>query len=561
MKSILTELLKAQFLSMRNSATKFSRPDWIRITFFGALSVAFVIAVFLFFEGLLGFIMAQEDLGGLRVALIMKLLNMVFLIFFLMLVYSSIVSSISTFYLSEDLDFLFSAPINVRSIFYLKFINAYVSVSWMLVVFGAPILAAHGLTQNAGVPYYMAIPPCLILFCFIPVAIGAGIGILLMLVFSGRKAQRTLVFLGLTTAVGLIAVFRLLKPEQVVNPVRFEQLTLYLEKLRAPTSPYLPGAWISEAMMAIIENSAYNFARFSVYMIAAALILFFVVRILADRYYYSGWARRGTMSGRASPRTASGMRITSRSPIAALMKKELLCFIRDPSQWAQVFILTALIIVYQFNFHNLPLDMYEYKGMMAYVNLAGSGLILAAVIVRFTYTSIAAEGRAVWTLLVSPIKSRTYIAGKYFMHVIPITLAGLVLVLAANRALKLPIMLNLRVVEGIFLISTALVATAIGMAARNPPFDVENPARVAVGGGAILYMIFASLFVAFIVAAGSLPDILRFFPQTYRWRRVIGDADIYIAHAAQWTASFGILVISLRSAIKSWDRIPPSLTL
>ena len=66
------------------------------------------------------------------------------------------------------------------------------------------------------------------------------------------------------------------------------------------------------------------------------------------------------------------------------MVKDIKTFLRDSTQWSQLFLLIALIVVYLYNFKVLPLDRSPLptatlKTVVSFANLALAGFVLSAV--------------------------------------------------------------------------------------------------------------------------------------------------------------------------------------
>ncbi|WP_215897529.1 putative ABC transporter permease subunit, partial [Acinetobacter baumannii] len=90
----------------------------------------------------------------------------------------------------------------------------------------------------------------------------------------------------------------------------------------------------------------------------------------------------------------------------ALLKKDLLLFVRDPSQWSQMFILAALVVVYIFNIINLPLEHLVLKNVVSVLNIGLVGFVLSAIISRFGFSATSVEGNHMWSIYTAPVKMR-----------------------------------------------------------------------------------------------------------------------------------------------------------
>jgi len=97
-----------------------------------------------------------------------RLLQLVFLSFSGILLFSNVVTSLAAFYLSDDLPIVNGAPVDRLRIFYARFLQTVVGSSWMVVLFGAPVLLAYGVVHHAGLYYYFLAAFLVPLYFLIP---------------------------------------------------------------------------------------------------------------------------------------------------------------------------------------------------------------------------------------------------------------------------------------------------------------------------------------------------------------------------------------------------------
>src|SRR5512135_236744 len=118
------------------------------------LDVGFWTLLFAISFRVLSYFRTIEGLGDL---LALRLLSMVLLTFFSLLLFSNVVTSLSTFYLSGELDILHAAPIRTGSIYRAKFAETLVDSSWMTLIYGLPVFAAYGAVFHAPAAYYLGL--------------------------------------------------------------------------------------------------------------------------------------------------------------------------------------------------------------------------------------------------------------------------------------------------------------------------------------------------------------------------------------------------------------------
>ncbi|MCI5142864.1 MAG: hypothetical protein D3909_14280, partial [Candidatus Electrothrix sp. ATG1] len=89
---------------------------------------------------------SQNELG---IILSLKIFQMAWMIMFAMLLFSSMVSAVSSLYLSSDNEILYSAPIHEAQLFGMRFLTSFLYTSWMMVIFSLPIFGAYGTIFHA----------------------------------------------------------------------------------------------------------------------------------------------------------------------------------------------------------------------------------------------------------------------------------------------------------------------------------------------------------------------------------------------------------------------------
>ena len=90
---------------------------------------------------------------------------MVLLTFFSLLLFSSIIASLSKLYLSRDLLLVHSLPVSGGKIFLARWLESTVDSSWMVILFSLPVFLSYGIVYQAGPFFYatagMALHPAL----------------------------------------------------------------------------------------------------------------------------------------------------------------------------------------------------------------------------------------------------------------------------------------------------------------------------------------------------------------------------------------------------------------
>jgi ABC-2 type transport system permease protein len=196
--------------------------------------------------------------------------------------------------------------------------------------------------------------------------------------------------------------------------------------------------------------------------------------------------------------------------LASIVEKDIRIFFRDNTQWSQLLLLGALVIVYVYNFSVLPLEKSPIRleflqNILAFLNMGLAGFVLSAVSVRFVYPSISVEGGAFWILKSSPVTIGRLLWGKFIIAVIPMIILGETLIILTNYFLHVSLFMMILSSVTMFFAVFGIIAMGIGFGAIYPRFKYENISQVSTGFGGLLYMISSILFMAVIILLEAGP--------------------------------------------------------
>ena len=542
----------------KNNVTRLNKEKVIRFLLLAVIGVVFFVLDYLFFHRIISYIAKIDvlDMVEIGTLLVARLLSMIFLMFFSMLLFSNIVTSLSTLYQSSDLPFLLSSPLRFSSVFTTKFIETTLNSSTILIIFGLPVFIVCGQEYQASWLYYAAIPVMLLPFIVIPATLGTMVTMLLVRFFPVKRVQQVMAVFGLILAAGLVMVFRFLRPEQLVSEIGMAQLLDYINSNRIPTAPYLPSTWASEMLMSLLErqNTA-AFFNLLWLMLTAAGIYFLVVQ-LAKLIYYAGWT--GTAESRTVKTMTRGTlterllnRLSFLHPTTkALLIKDVKLFWRDTTQWSQLLMLVALLIIYFFNIKSLPLRTIYLKNLISYLNLGLAGFVLASIGARFIYPSTSLEGSSFWVIHAAPVHYRRFLLEKFLVFLFPLLILAETLIVVSNLLLGVDGYMMLLSAGTIFLMTIGLTGLGVGMGAIYPKFINENPAQIAISIGGILYMIFSLLYIGVTIVLEAWPVYMYFSKHLFRWSGSGGEWGLYLSYTLVALLSVCVTFIPLHLGIK-----------
>jgi ABC-2 type transport system permease protein len=513
-------LLLPSLWASRNRAHRRERGDLVRALTFGGVGLSVGIAIFC---GTFWLIWQLADFGELGDYLLRAGLSWLFLTFLSFLAFSGLVTALSTFFLSADLRLLLATPVASRRLFYARFIRTLGQSSWMVVVFLVPVLLAIGIARCAPYAFYAAAILTIVPFSVIPVAVGTAATFALVNVFPARRARDFLMVTGLLFAASIVILIRYIRPEQLLRVESLPDITAFFATLQSPITPLLPSFWAGETLFASLRGGRDLLHFLALWTTAASLTL--LLRLTHERWHFSGFSNAQEARKARFTKLRSLDRVADRLPMSAirrhLLLKDAKVFFRDVSQWSQLLLLVALMLLYLYNFRVLDLDRIPYmsgvvKNVYAFVNLGMTGLVMATVAVRFVFPSVSSEGAAFWIVRTAPIGLRDFLWSKFWIGLVPVLVLTEALTITGNYLLGVDPFLAAMAPVVVLFMSLALVGLATGLGARYPRFAADNASQVAGSYGGIAFMVIAVLFVLTIVVLVGWPSSVYLFHQVRR---------------------------------------------
>ncbi len=531
----------------------------------GLMGVAFWAAVFAGFYRVLRYFNGVPVFGSFLAA---KLLGMALLTFFSILIFSTVIAAISSFFMSEELQLLVASPYDSDELYFVKLCETVLTSSWMVLLFSLPVFVAYGVVFGQGAAYYALMATCLIPFLLIAAVIGIAIALCLVTTFPAQRLKDVLFLFTLFLVIGLYVLFRTLKPERLVDPEAFFTVIDYLTSLEAPTSAYLPSQWLSDILGVYLFGHDAAHLVFNVLLLwssAAALVV--LLNLLFNRIFFSAWSRaqesrpvRATMSAvfdrliRLVTRPFSGR-------MRAVIDKDFRTFFRDTAQWSQLFLLCAIIGIYLYNFSVLPLDKSpiptrQLRSIFSFLNMGLAGFVISAVAVRFAYPAVSLEGLSFWIIRSSPMGLRGLLWCKFWVSFVFLALLSVILTVCSNYFLRVEPSMMIVSTATVLLMTFGLTSLSIGFGAMYPRFRYDNVAQIPSGYGGLMYMMCSVLFVGAVVVLEALPVHLLVTsalqgrqPDGFDWIRIAASFSLIMALCA------AVFVLPMRAGLRRLEEM------
>jgi len=528
---------------------------------FGLLGLAFWISIFVLFGWLIGSFHEVEVFGPI---LSKKLMELLMLGLFGLLCFSNVVTALSTYYLSDDLELVLSLPVLRASFHYGRLLETLVQSSWMVLVFGLPIFSAYGMAYAGhasargvqlfeyGGPVVYAAVVVLVVSAFVVLAasIGVTVASLLVSLFPAKRIREAMMVMGILALVFVFVLLRFLRPERLANAESFESVAAYVAEMQTPVPLLAPPRWASDTLLAALGGRPFPWTEMSLLVLAAigfAGISRWVTTLLFDR------GRTRTQESRSARFAVSGWFDRFLElwvwplPEAArpIVIKDMKSFVRDPAQWSQLLLVGSIVAISLASVAALPMDVFRgpwmvaSRNVIAFLVLGLVGFVMSAVSGRFQFTAVSAEARAFWLIRSGPVTPMTVLLAKVWPTLIPMIVVGEVLAVASTGLLGAGQFMIWLSAGTAFFLALGISGLGVGLGAIYPDFKADNVARVASGPAGVLFMVAASSLVLLVIGMEAVPVWL-VMESEFRERPLTG---------LQWAAVGGCLTIAAGSCL------------
>jgi ABC-2 type transport system permease protein len=453
----------------------------------------------------LTFILSIEFLGE---ELSKKLLSMTFFSLSIFLVLSNTITALSAFYISKDTPFLISKPIDIQEILNLKSIETFISSSWMVISFLPPLFIAYGVIYDTPYYFYIVLLFTFIPFLLIPCSIGIALAHLLTRLFPARKMRFVLLIIGLFLFLFVYIFFR---SQWSISPESPERLIEAFFAIRLD-SPLLPSFWMTETVFPLLKRQTPHML-YVLLLFSNAAFMLLVARGIGKMLFIGNLER---IQPSPKQRAFTGKERFYPVGMGNILWKDAKIFFRDAGQWSQLLIISALILIYIYNFRVIPVNTLSQifpfiRELMVLINMLMAGLVLSAVSARFIYSSVSLEGMAFWIMKVSPIPEKKILLSKFLFGFVPVTLMLTAVVTITNIAIGADgVLLTLSLLT-ILILCISISGLGTGLGALFPQFRYENIASISMSPGGMLFMLIAFSVVLLTV---SLEAISFYFYKT-----------------------------------------------
>ncbi len=317
-------------------------------------------------------------------------------------------ATMNIFFLSSDLSLLMSAPISTVKVFAVKYVDALISSSLIMVIFGIPLMIAFGIAVGAPPTYYILLIPIAYIFLSIPVSIGILMGIVISRYVAPRRVKEVLAFVGTLMGIGFWLTTQLLRRSILAGDQipGITTLSAFMDTyFNHPIVRMLPSQLASSSLTHLATAANLAGLRPILGLMAMAGGLLVISVLLAGRMYLTGWARAG--SAVSKPRLTRQRWIpdyfTRLLPAfeRATARVTLRMFLRDPQQLAPLVSITVIIMLIPF-LSGFPSGRLARSPLIALQSVAALAFIGS---LNVASSATVIDGKCFWMFLAAPFSA------------------------------------------------------------------------------------------------------------------------------------------------------------
>ncbi len=548
MNEVLT-LLKPRIWPLKNRGlSKANGNSGASFLLLGAFGLLFWCGIFAVSWRVLIYFKGIEDIGDI---LGYKLLSMMLVISFALLLFSSILTSLSKLYLSRDLLLVHSMPVSSYKIFIARWIDSTIDSAWMVIIYTLPVFISYGIVYQTGVFYYVNTMISMMCLAVIASAISTLMVMAAVIFIPASRMKSVFILMGILFFVVIYLAIRLSQPELLVDPEVFDSVMVYITSLQTPSSPFLPSSWVYDSIRSALSGSISNSLFFTALSLSFAGMIVSAMIFLSDAIYFKGYSKTQNAPVRLFKKNVASNRIFNflPGPVKSFTVKEIKTFLRDQTQWTQIFLIAALVVIYVYNFKVLPLEKSPIKtvylqNLFSFLNMGLALFVLTAVTARFAYPAVSLEREAFWLVKTSPLSIRTFLWIKFFIYYLPLLILTEILIVATNLLLQVtPFMMILSTLT-VFFIVPGIVAMGVGLGAAYPDFKAENPTQTITSFGGLVYMIACAGYIGLVVIIEAGP-VYNLFMAGIRNKIITFPAWIWIVGSFTLVLVLSLLAVSM----------------
>ncbi len=487
----------------------------------------------------------MDTLGGVGLMLVYRLFALFFLGLGVMLAMSSIVTSFTTFFRSDETAFLMLQPLSLGQITIYKFIQSAFFASWAFFFTIIPFIVAYAWHER--LPFWFIVWATV--YSFPLVLICTGLGTMVCMAAARWLPRGRVLYLALLLVFVAGGAWLSQTVSESVHGGNDANLVLarLIPGLRVASHPLWPSWWVSEGILALTREQWARGILFLLLLAASVLLVGMLVELVGRALFYESW-QRVQYSGGINRRRAVLFRPMERllrflaSDLRGLIVKDLRLFFRDPAQWSQGLIFFGLLALYFLNLRNLQYHVLppEWRNLIAFLNVFSMSAVMCSFGSRFVYPQLSLEGHGFWVVGLSPTTMGRVLLSKFLVALAGMLALSVSLMYLSTAMLAVPRLTQLATTVIAVAMSFAVSGLSTGLGALFLDLKQKNPAAIVSGFGGTLNLVLSLVFMFAAILPFGLVFHLHFMHH-------LGVEELYrgLAFSAAWLVAVTVLATLL----------------
>lgn len=391
-------------------------------------------------------------------------------------------------YTADDLQILFTMPIQTRHIYWLKYIKSFVNVPLFIVILFIIPLWIFGLSTKASIFFYPVSLIVLIMISLIGLSISFLLNLILAQIIPANRANEFVTIMSFFS--GIFAYFLFMYPSMREGGELLETIGEGL-----PILPkWIPITWGAVAVVETISGS-WRFVLPFILLIVLTIVLIILSTLLTERGFRHGWIRLNE-GGRTKKRKRTKKLTTYkvRHPIIALGKKEWYTIKRDMREWIALMPIVVFFIFGLFGFFTSGgiklVTLREYSHISWPIGQVIFLFLLTLTNGAVAANSIGREGPNAWIFQVLPVRGIHIAYGKLWISwLIPFVVIS---ILEIGFSLLLAWPFNVLIIGIVMKAVITLGSSSLGLwlGTIGAKYHPTNPqSRLTFSAGALLFIL------------------------------------------------------------------------
>jgi ABC-2 type transport system permease protein len=457
------------------------------------------------------------DSARMGLFILHRFLSMLLFVFFLSINIGNIIVAYATLYRSQEVTYYLTKPVSHTNLFLVKFVDNFFYSSTIFFLMAFAVLLGYGTYFHMGWMFYLQTMVLMLLPFMLLSACLAVVMLMLLMLVADRIGVKKMIAILVAVYLGTLYVyFSLTNPVGLVSQVtkHYPNVDQYFGYLDPPIAKFLPNHWIAESLYWTIRGDDSFAFSYTILLVLFTIGVFTGMVILAKKLFYKSWLS----SLHLQMAEESKFRFLRRWSLihqprfvniqaSVLLKKEVLLFIREPSQWIHLGIIVMLIVTFISSVAeiNLKQSLPFLQTISYMVIFLFNAFLVASIALRFIYPSVSIESVNFWSVLSAPVERSKIFLLKFLLPVIPILVVSEALMLVSHHSLlQYPLLLE----AASFLmvcVTFALAGLNLGAGVYFSDFREKNPIRVASSQGATLTFLLSIIYLVVVVTVLFIP--------------------------------------------------------